>query len=189
MKKFIFVILCLSILTLKVEAQRGCCSHHHGVHGFNSDGRTICNDGTLSPTCTCTPTIKYIYGCTDKSAKNYNPNANKNDGSCNYYIYGCMDKEAKNYNPNAEKSNNNCEYYIHGCTDKTALNYNELAEKNDGSCTYSKPETTKVDNKAEPLPKEETNPENKKETSSGIFTTIGAVITTATIFCLKKKIF
>ena len=36
-------------------------------------------------------TIKYIYGCTDKTAKNYNSKANKDDGKCEYYVLGCMD--------------------------------------------------------------------------------------------------
>lgn len=216
MRKIIFVLLCLTIFTIKVEAKRGCCSHHGGVNGCNSNGRTICNDGTLSPSCTCTPTIEYIYGCTDKTAKNFNPNANRSNGKCTYYIYGCtdknaknynpkaerdngtceyyilgcMDKEAKNYNPAAEKSNNTCEYYIHGCTDKTALNYNELAEKNDGSCKYPEPEPTKAEQNAKQDLQEETSTKNEqeKDTSTGIITTIGAIITTATIFCVKKKI-
>lgn len=33
-------------------AQRGCCSHHHGVCGC-SNGRDQCCDGVLSPSCTC----------------------------------------------------------------------------------------------------------------------------------------
>lgn len=37
-------------------AQRGCCSHHHGVAGC-SGGRVTCNDGTLSPSCTCNSII------------------------------------------------------------------------------------------------------------------------------------
>jgi hypothetical protein len=36
-------------------AQSGCCSFHDGVCGCSSTGRTLCCDGTLSPTCTCTP--------------------------------------------------------------------------------------------------------------------------------------
>lgn len=31
---------------------RGCCSHHKGVCGC-SGGRTVCCDGTLSPSCNC----------------------------------------------------------------------------------------------------------------------------------------
>lgn len=34
-------------------ARRGCCSHHGGVSGQCSGGRVVCNDGTLSPSCTC----------------------------------------------------------------------------------------------------------------------------------------
>lgn len=32
--------------------QRGCCSHHQGVCGCEN-GRTVCCDGTLSPSCSC----------------------------------------------------------------------------------------------------------------------------------------
>jgi len=32
--------------------QRGCCSWHDGVCGCDN-GRKLCCDGTLSPTCTC----------------------------------------------------------------------------------------------------------------------------------------
>ena len=35
-----------------VLAQRGCCSWHQGVCGC-SGGRTVCCDGTYSPSCTC----------------------------------------------------------------------------------------------------------------------------------------
>lgn len=34
-------------------ARRGCCSHHGGVSGECSGGRVVCNDGSLSPSCTC----------------------------------------------------------------------------------------------------------------------------------------
>lgn len=34
-------------------AQRGCCSHHHGVCGCSPDGRAQCCDGSLSPSCGC----------------------------------------------------------------------------------------------------------------------------------------
>lgn len=133
-------------MPITVNAQRGCCSHHGGVAGCNENGRQICRDGTLSPSCTCTPTITYVYGCTDSSAKNYNPKANKNDGSCQYYIYGCTDPEAKNYDINAEKDDNSCEYYKYGCTDPDAINYDLMADKDDSSCEYQKNETELSDN-------------------------------------------
>ena len=31
----------------------GCCSWHGGVSGCSGSGRVVCNDGTLSPSCTC----------------------------------------------------------------------------------------------------------------------------------------
>ncbi len=52
-----------------------------------------------------------MYGCTDPTSLNYNPNANINDGSCKYES-------------------------ISGCTDPTSLNYNPLATIDDGSCKY-----------------------------------------------------
>ena len=73
------------MLPISVDAQKGCCSHHGGVSGgCSSSGKQICNDGTLSPTCTCTPSVSYKYGCTDKIANNYNDKAKKDDGSCKY---------------------------------------------------------------------------------------------------------
>lgn len=35
------------------EPRSGCCSWHGGVCGCASNGRVICCDGTLSPTCYC----------------------------------------------------------------------------------------------------------------------------------------
>ena len=34
-------------------AGRGCCSWHGGMSGECYNGRVVCNDGTLSPSCTC----------------------------------------------------------------------------------------------------------------------------------------
>ena len=122
MKKVVFLIIInLFILNpIIVYAQRGCCSHHGGVSGCNSYGRHICNDGTLSPTCTCTPVVTDVYGCMDKSAKNYNFQATKSNDSCEYYIYGCTDNDAINYNEKAEKDDGSCIKYVYGCMDKSA---------------------------------------------------------------------
>ncbi len=35
-----------------IPLQRGCCSWHQGVCGCRN-GRTVCCDGTLSPSCGC----------------------------------------------------------------------------------------------------------------------------------------
>ena len=67
---------------------------------------------------TCVPPsiVQYIYGCTDPSAINYNPQATNNDGSCTYPPV-----------------------VVSGCTDPLALNYNSNANVDDGSCTYPPP--------------------------------------------------
>ena len=106
----LIIIMFFSVNSTEIHAQRGCCSHHGGVAGCSSNGRQICSDGTLSPSCTCTPVVQTIYGCTDPEAKNYNKDANKDNGSCEYYVYGCTDSEAKNYNVNADKDDNSCIY-------------------------------------------------------------------------------
>jgi hypothetical protein len=87
MKKYVFILIfCLFIGLSPVLAQRGCCSHHGGVSGCSSYGRQVCNDGTLSPTCTCESAVAVIKGCTNSSAINYNSSANKDDGSCKYKV-------------------------------------------------------------------------------------------------------
>lgn len=136
MKNIKILLLIILLMPFCVYAQRGCCSHHGGVAGCSSNGRKICADGTISSTCTCTPEKVDVFGCTDSSASNYNPNATINNGTCVYDVLGCMDKEAKNYNENATKDDNSCEYYVLGCTDSNANNYNKDADKDDGSCKY-----------------------------------------------------
>lgn len=100
--KVVFVLIIVILSCEIVNAQRGCCSHHGGVAGCSSSGRTICNDGTYSPSCTCTPPKKY--GCTDKNAMNYNSSANTNNGSCRYekieYEDVIIEYETEIQNPN-----------------------------------------------------------------------------------------
>lgn len=135
--KYFIIVICIFLLFPNlVLAGRGCCSHHGGVAGCHSSGKQLCNDGTLSPSCTCIPAVTYVYGCTDKDAKNYNTSANKDDGSCEYYKYGCTDIEASNYDDTAEKDDGSCTYYKYGCTDSMASNYDEEANIDDDSCKY-----------------------------------------------------
>src|SRR6185436_2910193 len=49
-------------------------------------------------------------GCTDSNAKNFDPSAEKNDGSCIYKKKGCMDIYALNYDATAEEDNGICLY-------------------------------------------------------------------------------
>ena len=61
MKRFWFVIVFSILFNIsfiaQVEARRGCCSWHGGVSGCASNGRIVCNDGTYSPSCGCTPQV------------------------------------------------------------------------------------------------------------------------------------
>ena len=82
-----------------------------------------------------------IPGCMDPAANNYNPQANIDDGSCDYGIIvvglsvpGCMDPLATNYNPLATVDDGSCEYCIYGCMNPNAQNYDPLATCDDGSC-------------------------------------------------------
>lgn len=110
MKNIKILLLIILLMPIGVYAKRGCCSSHGGEAGCASDGRRICADGTISPTCTCTPEKVDVYGCTDSSASNYNPNATINNGTCVYDVFGCMDKEAKNYKENATVDDGSCSY-------------------------------------------------------------------------------
>ncbi len=78
----------------------------------------------------------FIYGCTDSTAFNYDPNANIDDGSCVPFIYGCTDSTAFNFDPLANTDDGSCIPVIYGCTDSSANNYNALANTDDGSCVY-----------------------------------------------------
>lgn len=180
--KLVLFLVCIILFSpLKIEARRGCCSHHGGVSGCSSSGRQVCNDGTLSPTCTCTPTITYTYGCTDKEAMNYNSKANKDDGSCVYYVFGCTDKTAKNYDEKANKDNGSCEYYVYGCTNSSAVNYNSKAEKDDGSCIIPI-NSDELENTVD------SNTKEKNENDGLLNTVIGICVIFGCLYLYNKKI-
>ncbi len=74
-----------------------------------------------------------VDGCTDPNASNYNPEANNNDGSCEYE--GCTDSNACNYDSFATTDNSSCEYTsCAGCTDENFIEYDSTATLDDGSC-------------------------------------------------------
>lgn len=136
MKKFLLFIVLILILPINSYAKQGCCSWHGGVSHCGDNGRYVCNDGTYSPSCTCTPTVTYKYGCTNRDALNYNSSANRDDGSCIYKVYGCMNSEAMNYNSFANVDDGSCVYRVYGCMNSGAINYNASANTVDGSCLF-----------------------------------------------------
>ena len=131
MKKriILFFILIASILPLKVNAGRGCCSGHRGVCGCNKYGKQVCCDGKLSPTCRCNP--PEVAGCTDYNADNYNSDANVNDGSCVYSKKGCTDPKAINYDSSASKDNGSCRYEVEQATNNTFSTNKEKSSDDD----------------------------------------------------------
>ena len=105
-----------------------------------------------------------IWGCTDVTAENYNPNATANtgctyavtctdEGACNFMknetcVYehygqtsGCTDSGADNFDPCATVDDGTCFTEVDGCTDPSANNFNPSANVDDGSCTYDQIET------------------------------------------------
>ena len=76
--------------------------------------------------CDACPCI--VLGCTDPEASNYNPEAEVDDGSCEYDIEGCTDINSINYNPEATIDDGSCIPYVFGCPDSTASNYNPEAD-------------------------------------------------------------
>lgn len=65
--KILYSVLFLGILVSisPAHAGRGCCSHHGGESGACANGKSVCRDGTLSPSCRCythnfnTPAVPY----------------------------------------------------------------------------------------------------------------------------------
>lgn len=51
-----FALVAMLFCASAVDARngwQGCCSWHGGIAGYCSNGRMVCNDGTLSPSCLC----------------------------------------------------------------------------------------------------------------------------------------
>ena len=72
--------------------------------------------------------------CTDDTACNYDPEAQFNDGSCEYanFPYDCAGDCV-----NDDDGDGVCnEFEVPGCTDEAACNYDEAATDDNGTCQY-----------------------------------------------------
>lgn len=92
-------------------------------------------------------TTTVVLGCMNHHAKNFNPLATKDNGSCIFgdsmttaVVYGCMNPKAKNFNPKATRENGSCIFdsanVVYGCMDPTALNFNPFAKMGNHNCIY-----------------------------------------------------
>jgi|GEM_PF-1191199 len=64
--------------------------------------------GNLPPNNGCGATD--VFGCTDVTANNFNPDATVNDGSCTYDVFGCTNPLANNYNMEANVDDGSCTF-------------------------------------------------------------------------------
>lgn len=75
-------------------------------------------------------------GCTDSTATNYDPEATKDDGSCQYAaapIKGCMDPTASNYDPKATVEDNSTCTYAASSSELLSFKVSSSAPAIDGS--------------------------------------------------------
>ena len=92
----------INFYPLNVAAQRGCCSRHGGVSNQCSNGRQVCNDGSVSPSCPCEDYSSYIPSTSssgNSSSGNSNSSSSAKSVSIPSYKYGCTNSNALNYHP------------------------------------------------------------------------------------------
>ena len=78
----------------------------------------------------------FIYGCTQETALNYNPEAGVDDGSC-INIPGCTDPTAAGYNPAATVDDNSCAGGDITCTEnKTLLTVEIMVDQYPGEISW-----------------------------------------------------
>ncbi len=97
-----------------------------------------CGLGTLTIEHFTHPAALCAAGCTDEGACNFDPEANFDDGSCDFETCaGCLDPTACNYDEEAIIDSEDCDFEsCVGCMDETALNYDAEATIDSEDCIY-----------------------------------------------------
>ena len=121
MKKIFYILL---ILTLTTQAQDSIFVDCFGTEapinwlgdGYCDNSAYSWNGNVIDFNCEefnydegdCPLPIDTVPGCTNMLALNYVPEANFDDGSCEFPVFGCTDSEAPNFNPWAQADDNSC---------------------------------------------------------------------------------
>ena len=120
MKKIIYILLLFSLTANAQDTILDCFGTVAPTSwlgdGYCDDGSYTWNGNIIDFNCVefgydaedCPVPIDTVPGCMDMLALNYVPEANFNDGSCEYPIFGCTNPEAPNFNPWAEADDNSC---------------------------------------------------------------------------------
>jgi len=146
------------------------CAPNFGAEGACEPYNNTCNEDCLAgpfggtwdtATCSCIDEITPVYGCTDETAPNFDPEANCDDGSCGGGGGLCEDPCATNFGelgpcePYNTTCNDDCTMGpfggtwdaatcsciyevepISGCTGENACNYDPSANCDDDNCDY-----------------------------------------------------
>ena len=106
---------------------------------YNTDCNADCAIGDLTEwdeeTCSCLVATVTIVGCTNETALNYDPNANCNDGSCEFEggtVEGCTDQCAPNFDPAANVDNGSCTDYNTDCNADCTIGF--VSEWDEATC-------------------------------------------------------
>ena len=137
---FIFTTLIIIVFT-GCKKEQGCtniqaCNFSNSAE--EDDGSCVivgdeCNDNNdltfldvILPNCECIGDSS-VFGCTDEDACNFWPNANTDDGSCEYTTcLGCTDSQACNYNSESTQDDGGCVYIGDACDDLNTYTSNDI---------------------------------------------------------------
>ena len=128
---------CMDALACNYNAEAntddGSCTYPGSVC---DDGDELTVNDTLNVDCICVGDSA-IFGCTDMMARNFDMDANADDGSCLIIGEMCDDGDSLTVNDMVLDS---CiclgDSAIFGCMDTTACNYDMAVNVDDGTCTF-----------------------------------------------------